>query len=136
MNSNPEHLREGKHLMRLITFIAIVVLGGTAGDIAVSHAMKQIGDVHPFTPAVILRVLARAFRTGWIWIGISLMAVAFFSLLALLSWADVSLVVPATALSYVTGAVGAKFLLHEEVAPVRWAGVLLVCLGVALISMS
>ena len=122
--------------MRLLIFIAIVVLGGTAGDIAVSHAMKQMGDVHPFTPAVIFRVLGRAFRTGWIWIGISLMAVAFFSLLALLSWADVSVVIPATALSYVTGAVGAKFLLHEEVRPVRWAGVLLVCLGAALISMS
>ena len=122
--------------MRLVVFIAIVVLSGSAGDIAVSHAMKQMGDVHPFTPAVIFRVLGRAFRTGWIWIGISLMAVAFFSLLALLSWADVSVVIPATALSYVTGAVGAKFLLHEEVRPVRWAGVLLVCLGVAFISMS
>ena len=122
--------------MRVVLFIAIVVLVGTSGDIAVSHAMKQIGAAHPLTPAVILRVLGRAFRMGWIWIGIALMAVGFFSLLALLSWADVSVVVPATALSYVTGAVGAKFLLHEEVAPVRWAGVLLVCLGVALISMS
>ena len=122
--------------MRLALFIAIVVLGGTAGDIAVSHAMKKIGEVHPLTPAVILRVMARAFRMGWIWIGIGLMAVGFFSLLALLSWADVSVVVPATALSYVAGAFGAKFLLREEVAPVRWAGVLLVCLGVALISIS
>ena len=122
--------------MRLVLFIAIVVLGGSAGDIAVSHAMKQVGEVHPLTPAAIFRVLGRAFRMGWIWIGIALMAVGFFSLLALLSWADVSVVVPATALSYVTGALGAKFLLHEDVAPLRWAGVLLVCLGVALISMS
>src|ERR1700704_2384571 len=122
--------------MRLALFIAIVVFGGTAGDIAVCHAMKQIGEVHPLRPAVIARVIARAFRMGWMWIGIGLMAVGFFSLLALLSWADVSVVVPATALSYVAGAFGAKFLLHEEVAPTRWAGVLLVCLGVALISMS
>jgi multidrug transporter EmrE-like cation transporter len=122
--------------MRLAVFIAIVVLGGTAGDISVSHAMKKIGEVHPLTPVVIARVLGRAFRMGWMWLGIGLMGVAFFSLLALLSWADVSVVVPATALSYVAGALGAKFLLHEKVAPVRWAGVLLVCLGVALISMS
>jgi drug/metabolite transporter (DMT)-like permease len=120
----------------MILFIAIVVLGGTAGEIAVSHAMKQIGEVDVRHPAVILRVLLRAFRIGWMWVGISLMAAGFFSLLALLSWADVSVVVPATALSYVAGAVGAKFLLHEQVAPVRWAGVLLVCLGVALISIS
>ena len=122
--------------MRLTVFIAIVVLAGTAGELAVSHAMKQIGDVHPLTPSTIFRFLGRAFRMGWLWIGIALMATGFFSLLALLSWADVSLVVPATALSYVAGALGAKFLLKEDVAPMRWAGVLLVCLGVALISMS
>ncbi len=122
--------------MRLILFIAIVVLGGTAGDIAVSHAMKQIGEVHVLNPASVLKGLGRAFRLGWMWIGIGLMAVGFFSLLALLSWADVSVVVPATALSYVTGALGAKFLLKEKVAPLRWAGVLLVCVGVAIISMS
>src|SRR5256886_17516872 len=122
--------------MRLVLFIAIVVLGGTAGDIAVSHAMKQIGEVHPLTPSVIARVLGRAFRMGWMWIGIGLMAVGFFSLLALLSWADVSVVVPATALSYVAGAFSAKFLLHEDGAPVRWAGVLLGWLGVSFISMS
>ena len=122
--------------MRLFLFIGIIVLSGTAGDISVSHAMKKAGEVHPLTPAVIARVFGRAFRMGWMWLGIALMAVGFFSLLALLSWADVSVVVPATALSYVAGALGAKFLLHEEVAPVRWAGVLLVCLGVALISMS
>ena len=122
--------------MRLFLFIAIVILGGTGGELAVSHAMKQIGDVHPLTPSVIFSVLARALRMGWLWIGIAFMAAGFFSLLALLSWADVSLVVPATALSYVAGAFGAKFLLHEHVAPVRWAGVLLVCLGVALISVS
>ena len=122
--------------MRLVLFIAIVVLAGTAGELAVSHAMKQIGSVQPLTAFTIFRFLARAFRMGWLWIGIGLMAAGFFSLLALLSWADVSLVVPATALSYVAGALGAKFLLKEDVAPMRWAGVLLVCLGVALISMS
>jgi len=122
--------------MRLALFIAIVVLTGTAGDLAVSHAMKQIGGVHPLTPFTIFRFLGRAFRMGWLWIGMALMAAGFFSLLALLSWADVSLVVPATALSYVAGALGAKFLLNEHVVPMRWAGVLLVFLGVALISMS
>ena len=122
--------------MRLILFIAIVILTGTAGDLAVSHAMKQIGHVSPITPSGIFRFLALAFQMVWLWIGIALMATGFFSLLALLSWADVSLVVPATALSYVAGALGAKFLLKEHVAPARWAGVLLVCLGVALISLS
>jgi len=122
--------------MRMVLFITIVVLGGTGGDIAVSHAMKQIGEIKTFRPVAIWRVMVQAFRIGWIWIGIALMALAFLSLLALLSWADVSIVVPATALSYVSAAFGAKYLLHEKVAPLRWAGVLLVCAGVVLLSLS
>jgi len=121
---------------RIAIFIAIVVITGTAGDISVSHAMKRIGEVTSFRPAVMLPMLARAFRHFSMWLGIGLMAVAFFSLLALLSWADASLVVPATALSYVAGAFGAKFILGEKIAPVRWAGVVLVCAGVALLSFS
>src|SRR5689334_22590986 len=98
--------------------------------------MKQIGAVEIFRPRAIVRALRDAFRVGWFWVGIALMAIAFFSLLALLSWADVSMVVPATALTYVAAALGGRFLLHEEVAPVRWAGVFLVCLGVALLSLN
>ena len=122
--------------VRLILFIIIVVLTGTAGDLALSYGMKQVGEAHPLTPANIVRVLVRAFRTVWLWVGFALMVSSFLSLLTVLSWADVSVVVPATALSYVAGALGAKFLLRETVAPVRWAGVVLVCLGVALLSLS
>ena len=122
--------------MRTFVFVAIVVCGSTAGDIALSHAMKQIGGVEALRPAALWRAFSRAVRLGWTWAAIGLMTVGFFSLLAALSWADVTVVVPATALSYGVSAVGAKYLLHEDVAPVRWAGVLLVCLGVALVSLS
>ena len=74
-----------------------------------------------------------AFQIGWMWLGVSLMAVAFFSLLALLSWANVSLVVPATAASYLVGTLGAQFILGERVDTVRWIGVVIVCIGVALV---
>ena len=122
--------------MRVIVFLAIVILSGSGGDIAISHAMKRIGEVHPLRIIPITKAIFRAFGFGWFWLGLGLMAVAFFSLLALLSWADVSVVVPSTALTYVVAALGGKFLLHEQVAPVRWAGVVLVCVGVALLSLS
>jgi hypothetical protein len=128
------HARQEIEGLRLAIFIAIVVIAGTAGDLAVSHTMKKIGHVEVLHPASILGFLYRGFRIGWMWIGIGLMAISFFSLLAMLSWADVTVVVPATALSYVAGAFGARFLLHERVAPLRWAGALLVCFGVALLS--
>jgi drug/metabolite transporter (DMT)-like permease len=119
--------------MRTFMFLAIVVFSGTGGEIAVTHAMKQIGEVKNFSPRALLGVLWRALKSRWMWLGIVLMTVAFFSLLALLTWAEVSFVVPATAANYVVGAVGARFLLKERVSQARWAGLLLVAAGVALV---
>ncbi len=61
------------------------------------------------------------------------MAASFFSMLMLLSMENVSFVVPATALSYAAGAYGSRVFLGERVAHLRWAGVVLVCIGVALV---
>jgi drug/metabolite transporter (DMT)-like permease len=118
---------------RTALFIAIVVVAGQLGDLSLSVAMKTVGEIKRFTPLNILRFLGRACRVKWLWIGVGLMAVAFFSLLALLSWANVSLVVPATAASYAVGALGAQFLLGEHVNRERWIGVIIVCIGVALV---
>jgi drug/metabolite transporter (DMT)-like permease len=119
--------------LRTALFIGIIVLTSQGGDIALSFAMKKIGEVKNFGPRSLLKTLRRAFQIGWMWVGIGLMAIAFFSLLALLSWANVSLVVPATASSYLVGALGAQFLLGERLNKVRWAGVVIVCIGVALV---
>ena len=96
-----------------------------------SHAMKRAGRAQTTTRSVVVLVLDRAFRSAAMWMGLALQALAFFALLALLSWADLSFVVPATALSYVVGAAGSMVFLGERVNRTRWAGVLLVCLGVA-----
>lgn len=118
---------------RTALLITIVVLAGTTGEMSVSHATKQTGEIPQFSPREILALLGRVFQLKWMWLGLSLMAIAFFSFLALLSREAVSFVVPATASNYIVGALGAKFLLGEDVSPMRWAGVLLVCAGVALI---
>ncbi|MGA8183219.1 MAG: EamA family transporter [Terriglobia bacterium] len=118
---------------RTALFISIVVVAGQLGDLSLSRAMKTVGEIKRFTPMSVLRFLGRGVRVKWLWIGIGLMAVAFFSLLALLSWENVSLVVPATAASYAVGALGAQFLLGEHVNRERWIGVIIVCIGVALV---
>ncbi len=114
-------------------FIGIIVIAGQLGDLSLSVGMKTVGEVKSFAPINILRFLSRALGVKWLWIGIGLMAIAFFSLLALLSWANVSLVVPATAASYAVGAMGAQFLLGEHVNRRRWIGVIIVCIGVAMV---
>jgi drug/metabolite transporter (DMT)-like permease len=122
--------------MRIALFLSIVILAGTGGEMLVAHAMKQIARRQPETRPAILHLIGQAVRPGVMWLGLALQAVAFFALLALLSWADVSFVVPATALNYVVGAAGSALFLRERVNRVRWAGVCLVCLGVGVMCAS
>lgn len=113
--------------------LAIIVFAGTGGEISVTRAMKQIGEVHDFSLPNLVRVLGRAFRISWMWFGLAWMTLSFFALLTMLSWENVSFVIPVTALSYAAGAFGGKYVLGENVSPKRWLGVLLVCVGVALV---
>lgn len=120
-------------ILRNIVSIGIIIFAGTGGELAVTRTMKGIGEVHSFWPANLLRVILRALRSGWMWLGLGLMALSFFALLMLLSWENVSFVVPVTALSYVLGAFGGKFILGERIEARRWVGVVLVCVGVLLV---
>jgi drug/metabolite transporter (DMT)-like permease len=95
--------------------------------------MKQTGEVKDFRPAAIVKVILRALRVKWMWIGVGMMTLAFFSLLAVLSLEKVSFVVPVTALSYVAGALGGRFFLGERISLSRWTGIALVCIGVTLV---
>ena len=72
-------------------------------------------------------------RVGWLWAGIGMMTLGFFSLLGALSFLNVSFVVPVTALSYAAGAFGGEIFLGERVSRRRWVGVALVCVGVTLV---
>jgi len=120
-------------MLREIVLLFFIVFAGTGGEICLSRAMKQIGEVHDFHPASILRVMGRAMTVGWMWLALLLMATGFFALLGMLSLENVSFVIPVSALSYVVGAYGGSLVLGEKVTAQRWLGVLLVCLGVTLV---
>ncbi len=111
----------------------LIVFVGTGGELFVSRAMKSIGEVTDFRPHAIAKVVGRAMMLGRMWMGIALMAVAFFALLAMLSLSKVSFVFPSTASSYAAGALGGKLFLGEKVTSQRWIGVCLVCVGVVLV---
>jgi drug/metabolite transporter (DMT)-like permease len=122
--------------MREAFLLFIIVVAGTGGELCVSRAMKTAGEVTDFRPASLVRFVLRALRVGWMWAGVSMMAMAFFSLLGMLALEAVSFVVPVTALSYAAGALGAAVFLRERVSPQRWAGVFIVCVGVTLVLLS
>jgi drug/metabolite transporter (DMT)-like permease len=121
-------------VIRIVVFLCFLILGSTGGEIAITRGMKATGEPERLRPRELLRFLRKALGNGWFWAGIPLMALSFYSLLLLLSWAPISLVIPASALSYVVGTFGAKYILGEEVSLARWTGVVFVCAGVALVA--
>lgn len=116
-----------------IILMFFIVVAGTGGELCLTRAMKTIGEVRDFRPKALLHVFGRALCVGWMWIALLLMTAGFFSLLGMLSLENVSFVVPVTALSYAAGAYGGSLFLGERVTRQRWLGVLLVCIGVAMV---
>ena len=122
----------------LYTWVAIVllVIESTAGDILISRAMKQIGDLQALREcAGLAYVVRRVLGSATFLLAIVFMALAFFSLLFALSWADVSLVGPASAsLTFLANALAARIFLKERVDRRRWTSAVFVAAGVALLA--
>jgi uncharacterized membrane protein len=116
--------------------IAFIVVASVTGDVLLSRAMKQVGDVGELRKrSGIFTVVGRVLGNSYFLLGIVAMAIAFFSLLFGLSWGDVSLVAPASAsLTFVGNAAAAKFFLHERVDHRRWIAAGLVACGVAFLA--
>ena len=116
--------------------IMAVVVASTCGDVLTSQAMKNAGDLDEVRRRRGLGgAIAVVAGSGTLWIGIFFMALAFFSLLLALSWADVSLVGPASAsLTFIANAAAARLFLRERVDHRRCLAALFVAAGVALLA--
>jgi len=127
-------------MRNLYTWICIfsVVCSAATGDVFIALAMRRIGDLGLFRRKHgFFAMMTRVLSSGALFAGIFFMAMAFFSNLVGLSWADLSLMGPASAaLTFVTNAIGAKFFLHENVDKRRWLATLFVCCGVLLLTRS
>ncbi len=103
-----------------------VAVFGAIGDSLLSRGMKAFGEVSPQHIAHIFV----AVLNPWVFLGIFFLLAFMASYLTALSWADLTYVLPATAFGYVFIVLIARFLLHEQVSPMRWLGVFLISAGV------
>jgi drug/metabolite transporter (DMT)-like permease len=106
---------------------------GLAGQLVLSHAMRQMDTVTGTETHEALRLARYVGTTPQVWLGVLLLAINFTMLLSLLSKADVSVVVPTSAASYLLLTLLAAFILRENVSVQRWLGVALISAGVALV---
>src|SRR5690242_14352019 len=122
---------DGSHL-RLKTCIcaAIVVLSNAFGDFFMKRGLPSTAALN--TPLEYVTMLFQP----WVTLGVLLLVVWQLSRMALLSWADLSYVLPVTSIGYVIVALIGRIFLHESISPTRWLGILLIMAGVALVSIA
>jgi drug/metabolite transporter (DMT)-like permease len=116
--------------------LAIMVFSDAGSDVLMSRGMKQVVKVSGDGLAYLFGVVHGALRNVSLIGAVTLSTIHFAAFLALLSLWDLSLIIPAGALDYVVATLGARFILGESVGRLRWAGICLITLGVALASMS
>ena len=116
-------------------WIAVIVAATAAGEVLQAMGMRRHGEIRDFRPGAIGRAMALLARNRFVIGGVLAMAVSFFANMGLLTIADLSFAVPATAVTYVLETILAKRLLKEHVNGLRWAGAALVVCGVALVSL-
>ncbi len=118
-----------------MTFQKYLVLAGVAvfsaaGDSLLARGMKDLGGVSlQHISSLILAIL-----NPWVACGILLLLAFFASYMSALSWADLTYVLPASALGYVLVALAARFGFHETISTARWTGIALITAGVGFVA--
>src|SRR5436190_24238450 len=100
---------------RLLTFV--VILSNVAGNLLLSLGLKSPSG--PFSPLVFA--------------GVGLLILWTASRMTLMIWADLSYILPVTAIGDVLSASASKLSLPEHVSGVRWGGTLLIVAGIVLL---
>jgi drug/metabolite transporter (DMT)-like permease len=114
--------------------VGAIVGATTIGELLQAKGMRRHGEIRDFRPGALGRAAALLARNWLVAASIVAMAISFFAYLGLLTVAELSFAVPATAITYVLETLLAKYVLGERVTWLRWAGAALVIGGVALVA--
>lgn len=112
-------------------FAAIVILSNALGNLSLTWGLRYGAGELTASPLTFLR----AIFSPWVSVGICLLIAWMISRMFLLSWADLSYVLPVTAFGYVLTALLSRMFLGEQVTTARWAGTLLIMAGVILVGL-
>lgn len=105
------------------------MLLNAVGNLSLAWGMRHIPEAMGWNPLGYLRAMVNPFVAT----GIVLLVCWLLARMTLLSWADLSFVLPLTGFGYILAAVFGKLFLGESVTPARWFGTILICAGTAMV---
>jgi drug/metabolite transporter (DMT)-like permease len=123
-------------MTKLIAILLIGLVLEAVGVVLLSQGLHEIGEPKTLSPVDIGRIIVRGATNRNILLGVLLETCFFGILIYLLSQKDVSLIWPLTSLGFIITALAARMVRHEEVSALRWAGVIIIVIGAALVAWS
>ena len=123
-------------MAKLLLILLIGLVFEAAGVVFLKKGITKVGEVKQVSAAEIVRVVKAGVTSPSVLLGVFFEALFFVCLLVLMSESDISFLWPLTALSFVMTTLAALIFLGERVSSVRWAGVVFIMIGAALISYS
>lgn len=123
-------------MLKMVLILLVGLVLEAVGVVLLSQGLHEIGELRRVSAGELTRLIGRGATNRYILLGVAFEAVFFGILLYLLSQRDVSLIWPLTSLGFVITALAARFLRHEEISALRWAGVGLIVVGAALVAWS
>jgi len=123
---------ERKLRLKTLVMVFAMMVCATTGDSLLKRGMTEIGPV-TLDSAGLFQAFRSAMTSPTIWLAILFLIGFMLSNMTVLSWADYSYVMPASAFGYVAVTFVGMTLLGETVSSRRWIGVALICAGVFLV---
>jgi threonine/homoserine efflux transporter RhtA len=121
-----------RRLFKTYAILLLFVAQKAVGNLSLAWGMKRLPAASGADPLLYIRAIFDPFVA----VGIAALILALLTRMVLLSLADLSFVLPVTAIGYAIAALLGHFVLHETVTDRRWLGTILICAGAALVSSS
>jgi drug/metabolite transporter (DMT)-like permease len=119
-----------RQIARAYRLVLLMVLLRPLANLSLAWGMKHTASLLSGSPYSTLLAIANPFVTG----GVLLLILTLLLRIATLSVADLSLVLPLTAVGYVISTALGRFVLGEAVSPTQWLGTVLIVLGASLVT--
>jgi uncharacterized membrane protein len=115
--------------VKTVVLTLVLIFANVIGNFSLTWGMRKNG------PGVLKSPLGyiTALFDPWVALGVALLLLWMLSQMALLSWADLSYVLPVTSAGYVLAAIAGRLFLQEQISVGRWTGISLIMAGVVLV---
>lgn len=132
VEANSRPVERKRDVARIFLLTGTVVAFNAFGNLSLTWGLRHVSERLNVNPLAYVEVMVNPFVAA----GIALLVLWLLTRMALMSWADLSFVLPVTSVGYMLCALLGRIFLHEPVSMARWAGTILIFVGAVLVGIT